>query len=471
MSSLEEPYDLIVVGCGAAGLAAGVTYIEETRKQGRRPRLAMLESAPREARGGATRWTTARFRARADYSLDPFFVGRMQEVSKGLSDIDYCRVLEEEVPRTIRFIEEHGVALIHYGPPVAMSVDHEVTPNGGGHAIVDALARVIEETEGAEILYQAEATRLTLAADGSIAGIVVRGPDGLLRTLRASAVLLACGGFEGNTEMLTRYIGRNACDLKLLAPGLAYNQGAGIRMAMEIGAATAGQFDMIHAELVDTRTDRADAVIYAHPFGIVVNGEGQRFYDEGQGTFEETFELIAYEVWRNQGQTAFFIADQTIKSQPGVMILFDTDQPPIEAGTLPELALLLGLEPEQLLKTVADYNAAVGPEEFDPNRRDGKATAGLVPPKSNWAYPLAQPPYFAYPLTAAICFTYGGLRTDTKARVMASNGSPLPGLYAAGEIVGLFYHEYPAGTSVLRSLTFGRIAGAHAADAAHARGR
>jgi tricarballylate dehydrogenase len=237
-------------------------------------------------------------------------------------------------------------------------------------------------------------------------------------------------------------------------------------MAMEVGAGMSGQYDMIHTELVDRRTDRPDAVIYAHPFGIMVNGAGQRFWDEGQGTFEETFELISFEVWRNQKQSAFFIADQTIKAFPGVMVLFDTDKPAIEAATLSELAGQLGLEADALVATVAEYNAAVGPGEFDPNRRDGKCTSGLSPDKSNWAYPLVKPPFFAYPLTAAICFTYGGMLTDTRARVVTSNGIPIPGLYAAGEITGLFYHEYPAGTSVLRSLTFGRIAGSNAAEAA-----
>ncbi len=90
----------------------------------------------------------------------------------------------------------------------------------------------------------------------------------------------------------------------------------------------------------------------------------------------------------------------------------------------------------------------------------------MSPDKTNWAYRLEKPPFFAYPLTSAICFTYGGIRTDTHARVVSGNGTPIPGLYAAGEITGLFYHEYPAGTSVLRGLTFGRLAGGHAAEAA-----
>jgi tricarballylate dehydrogenase len=464
----SDSFDFIVVGCGAAGLSAALSYVEAAKEDGRSPRVAILESAPKDERGGATRWTTARFRACEDYSLDPLFVGKMEKLSKGLADLNYCRVLEREVPTTLRLLEAHGVKLLHFGPPAAMGVTHEVTPEGGGKAIVEALAASLERTGAADILYQTEAVRLSLAADGRVQGVVVRGEDGLLRTLNARAVVLACGGFEGNKEMLTRYLGAKACDLPLLAPGLAFNQGAGIRMAMDIGAGTSGQFDMVHTELVDRRTTRPDAYIYGHPFGIVVNGQGKRFYDEGRGTFEETFELIAFEVWRNQNQTAFFIADQTITGQKTLMFLFDSDKPPVQADTIPELAKPLGLDPAQLVRTVDEYNAAVGPGEFDPHRRDGKRTHGLTPDKSNWAYRLEKPPYFAYPVTSAICFTYGGIRTDCDARVVTGNGVPLPGLYAAGEIVGLFYHEYPAGTSVLRSLTFGRIAGAHAAKSSFA---
>jgi tricarballylate dehydrogenase len=459
-------YDLIIVGCGAAGLSAGISYMARATAERRKARVVILESAPREERGGASAWTTARLRARADFSLDPNFVGKMERISKGLSDLDYCRKLESEVPHSLRFLESHGVELLHFDPPVAMGVTHEVTPKGGGRAMVDALAKVVDATDGIEIRYRSEAIRLSQSGEGRVDGVVVRGADGLLETLHGRAVVLACGGFEGNQEMLTRYVGRDACDLKLLAPGLAYNQGAGIRMAAEIGAALSGQYDMIHAELVDRRTTLADAYIYAHPFGIVVNGKAERFYDEGKSTFEDTFELIAYEVWRDQAQEAFFIADQTIKAHPGVMVLFNSDVAPVKANSIPELAKLLGLDPQALRRTVDAYNAAIQPGEFDPNRRDGKRTEGITPPKSNWAYRLEKPPFFAYPMVSAICFTYGGMRTDTKARVVTANGTPIPGLYAAGEIVGLYYHEYPAGTSVLKAVSFGRIAGEHAAEAA-----
>ncbi len=280
--------------------------------------------------------------------------------------------------------------------------------------------------------------------------------------------MIACGGFEGNPEMLTQYVGPNACDLPVIAPTLKNNRGDGLRMAVEVGADTAGQFDMIHGEPVDPRTDKPDAVIYGFPYGIVVNRHAQRFFDEGQKSFDATFELLGYEIWRHQEQTAFWISDQTCFTVPYIETIQLSDVPPVDGETLGELAAKLGLGPSALETTVAEYNAACGPGEFNPQILDGKAALGLHPPKSNWAFPLERPPYIAYPLTCAITFTFGGIRTDTQARVVSPGGTAIPGLYAAGEVTGLYYHEYPAGTSVLRSVTFGRIAGAHAARAGRA---
>lgn len=467
MSGSSE-FDLVVVGCGAGGLASALTYAQNTSAAGKPVRVAVIEAAPMDERGGATRWTTAGLRGTIKDGLDPMWIGLVAETSNGLADLDICRTIERECIATLTFLTDNGVELIERDLPIKRATDWlSSTPNGGGHAIVDALAERLEAFDGAQILYSTEAVKLSLDEGGRLDGLVVRGTDGLLRTLKSPNVVLACGGFEGSKEMLTRYFGNNACDLKLIAPGVAYNKGAGIRMAMEIGADTAGQFDMMHAELVDTRTDRADAVIYMHPFGIVVNGEGKRFYDEGQATFDATFELIAYEVWKNQKQTAFFIGDGHIRGNQVIESMFDTDQPPIVADTVEELALLLGIEPEDLQATFDEYNAAAVEGPVDIMVMDGRSTTGIVPPKSNWAYPLNDPPYIAYPLTAAITFTYGGLRTDTTGRVLSTNGVAIPGLYAAGEIIGLFYHEYPAATSVLKALTFGRLTGAEVAKVAN----
>lgn len=135
----------------------------------------------------------------------------------------------------------------------------------------------------------------------------------------APTIVLACGGFEGNREMLARYVGNRTHELPLIAPGLKYNQGAGLNMALEVGAATAGSFDGIHCELVDTRATKPDAVIWGHNYGIVVNEHCKRFYDEGKRHLFATFEMIALELWRDQNQKGYFITDSTImdRFRPG----------------------------------------------------------------------------------------------------------------------------------------------------------
>jgi tricarballylate dehydrogenase len=385
--------------------------------------------------------------------------------------MDYCRKLEQETPETLRFIEERGVELVFPEYPFAHTFDGGVPgvtppglPIGGGAAIVAALFKELEKHANVDIQYETEAIRLTVSDSGMVDGLIVRGNDGLFRRLGAGSVLLACGGFEGNAEMLTRYLGERACDLPLIAPGIANNRGDGLRMALELGADTAGQFDMIHAEPVDVRTTKADAVLYTYTGGIFVNQHAQRFFDEGKDTWDNTFELIGYEIWRHQDQKAYWIGDAKTMAVPNVAMGMLSDVAPEQADTIGELATKLGLSSDSLTQTISAFNAATTPGRFEPDRLDGKTTVGLTPPKSNWAVPLDSPPFVGIPLTAAICFTYGGVRTDLHARVVTPSGLPVPNLYAAGEVTGLFYHEYPPATSVLRSLTFGRIAGAHAVE-------
>lgn len=464
----SDSYDFVVLGCGAAGLSAAVAHADAARAAGRPARIAVVERAPREERGGATRWTSSWFRITEDRCLDPAFVARMREVSGGRADLDYCATLQREVSDTLAFLERHGVELTYFKQPFA----NRNTGGGlgmpvrGGLGIVEGLCGALERTAGVEMLYETEAVRLELAPSGRVDSVLVRTRDGSTRTLRAAAgAVIACGGFEGNAEMLTRYLGPRACDLPLIAPTLRNNTGDGLRMAMEVGAATAGQFDMFHGEPVDARSSKPDAVIYAYPFGIIVNARAERFYDEGKDSFDSTFEELAFEIWRHQDQKAFLIGDQMTASIEPVQAIILTDQPPVTGATLRELALALGLDTQALERTVVAYNAAIGPGEFNPRIFDGKAARGLGPPKSNWALPIEQPPFIGYPLTCAITFTFGGVRTDSLARVLTPSGAVIPGLYAAGEVTGLYYRHYPAGTSVLRAATFGRIAGAHAVGA------
>ncbi len=454
-------HDLVVIGCGAAGLAAAVSYAE---RAGRERRIVVLERASRDGRGGATRWTSSWFRVTADRRLDPAFVDLMERVSGGKADLDYCRTYAGEVPATFDFLDRHQIPWIYFQQPFANrnTGGGLAMPVPGGVAIVDGLAKIVDGLPNAAIAYDTEAVGLSVDGSGAITGVQIRGPHGESQ-LAARAVVLACGGFEGARDLLVEHLGARGAELPLIAPTLVNNQGDGLRLARRLGAAVAGQFDMFHGEPVDTRSSKPDAVVYAYPYGIIVNGKAKRFFDEGADSFDSTFERLGYEIWAYQNQEAYFIAEKAILDWPNVANIILTDTPPIEAATIAELAAKLGLNAAALSATVGEYNAAVAPGETDRTVRDGKAATGIQPPKSNWATPLKTGPFIGYPLTCAITFTFGGLRTDTLARVLRTDGSPITGLYAAGEVTGLYYREYPAGTSVLRALTFGRIAAEHAA--------
>ena len=129
-----------------------------------------------------------------------------------------------------------------------------------------------------------------------------------------------------------------------------------------------------------------------------------------------------------------------------------------------ELASALEIEPERLRRTFDQFNQASQGGQFDPSRRDGKATVGLTSPKSNWAVPLDSPPFQAYAVACGITFTYGGISIDRKTQVLTPEEREIPGLFAAGELTGgFFYYNYPSGSGLTRGAVTGRIAGIEAA--------
>jgi tricarballylate dehydrogenase len=150
---------------------------------------------------------------------------------------------------------------------------------------------------------------------------------------------------------------------------------------------------------------------------------------------------------------------------------------PFRADTLDGLATELeraygdrGLRGSRVLRTVDAYNAACGDGTFDPIALDGLRTHGLAPEKTNWARPLDTAPFTAYPVTAGITFTFGGVRVAPDAGVLRADGQPIEGLFASGEVTGGFFHaNYPAGAGLMRGAVFGRLAGEGAARTARGR--
>jgi len=453
---------IVVVGGGAAGLAAALAAAEDARKRGSLPRITLIDKASEDEAGGNTRSSPSYMRMAAPDRVETSFVHDMLAATRFEGDETYFARLAADAPATVGWIASHGVEFIqptYYlakGPP-------RIQPSGGGPAIVSALTRAARQA-GVTFRYGCAAHEI-VTQDGRVTGLAVS-QEGAAETLKADAVVLACGGFQANTEMMNENFGPGADTMRLISPGTRHNTGEGIHMALALGADRAGDWSGMHAEPIDVRAKNSAPVVLVYPYGIVVDRNGQRFFDEGAGLVHETWETFARDIHFNTpGSIAYAILDSRLLEIADYQRAIRSEVPPVRAETLTELAKLAGIDADNLASTVAAYNAAcVGDANiFDPTRCDGLAAAAtLNPPKSNWARAIAVPPFLAYPLVGAIAYTFGGLATDAHARVLR-DGTPIRGLYAAGEITGHFHGTAPNAVSVLRALVFGRIAGRRAA--------
>jgi tricarballylate dehydrogenase len=329
-------------------------------------------------------------------------------------------------------------------------------PVGGGLALVEALAKRAEEL-GVAFHYETTAQSLLQDEEGRVVGVAARRGGRAMRF--HGKVVLACGGFEGNAEMQTRYIGPRSVHLRPICKGGYFNRGEGIRMALDIGAAPCGDFGSYHAEPVDPRSGVSEPSVFIFPYGILVNKDGERFTDEAPGTVDAHYERVTRRFYEQRDGIAYVILDARHLSIPNYRLAIRTDQPPIVADGIAALAAKLGVPGDCLVSTVERYNGSCVPGERKPLELDGLATQDLKPPKSNWALPIDLAPFHAYPIMSANVFTFGGVKVDGSARVLDQDGVPIPGLYAAGEVIGLFWGTYTGATSVLKGLVFGRLAG------------
>ena len=339
----------------------------------------------------------------------------------------------------------------------------KLAPVGGGLQLVETLAGKLE-ADGVPIFYRTTARRLIQDEDGAVVGVDAAGRRNRPARFLGRAVVLACGGYQGNPEMMTHYVGRNAVNVRPVARGGHYNKGEGIRMALDVGAAPAGEYGNFHAEPVDPRASGPEPAVMVFPYGILVNKHGQRFVDESPGPVDRTYEPICYRLLDEDDGIAYIVCDDKLEDVPNHRRAIRSEVPPVTADGIGALADRLGIPAAALEETVALYNAACPTDgAFRPEEVDGLATRGLRPRKSNWARPLDRPPFRAWPMIVSNVFTFGGLKVNSKARVLNSDGETIPGLYAAGETVGIYYRYYTGATSVMRGATFGRIAGRDAA--------
>jgi len=323
---------------------------------------------------------------------------------------------------------------------------------------------------GIKISYDSRVTELQ--TDGqNVTGVVMRRAAGTPETIAAKAVVLASGGFEANPEWRTRYLGPGWEIAKVR--GTRFNTGDGIRMALDIGAASYGNWSGCHAVGWDQNAPEfGDLTVgdqfqkHSYPFGIMVNANGKRFVDEGADFRNYTYAKYGAEIMKQPNYFAWQIFDSKVTSllRDEYRIRQITKE---TANTIEELAAKLdGVNAEACIEEIRAYNAAVQADiPFNPNVKDGRRTKGLAIDKTNWANALDAPPFEAYAVTCGVTFTFGGLRVDTNARVLDKDLRAIPGLYAAGELVGgIFYHNYPGGTGLMSGAVFGKIAGASAGE-------
>jgi tricarballylate dehydrogenase len=457
----DKSFKIVVVGQGAAGLAAALSAIEAARARALDVAVTVIDKAPADEAGGNTRWTPAYMRMAAPDRVEPSFVHDMLAATKFQGDETYFARLAQEAPATVQWIAAHGVEFhqptyyLAKGPP-------RIQPVGGGAAIFRELSRAAQDT-GVSFRHGCAADAL-VAEGGAVSGLRLAGGE----ILAADAVVLACGGFQGNRAMMREHFGPGGDDVPLLAPRARFNTGDGIAMARTLGADTAGEWDGMHIEPVDPRSTGSAPVVLLYPYGIVVDRSGRRFFDEGAGLVHETWERLSRHLhFAIGGRAAYAILDSRLFAIADWQRATRSEVPPFQSETLDGLAKLISVDGAGLAATVAVYNAACTGDaaRFDATHCDGLAASRtLVPPKSNWARAISEPPFLAWPLIGAIAYTFGGLATDDRARVLR-DGAPVPGLYAAGEITGHFYATAPNAVSVLRAFVFGRIAGREAVAA------
>lgn len=477
----EHGYDVVVLGTGIAGLSAALAAADNGA------RVAVLERASQAESGGNTRYTEAFLRMSsvsepaADFqdTLLQDFMGYpdlgLLAASSGsydkwpallksmnVADVDLVSAFAQAAGPTLEWLQENGVRFSQADTPFISTSTSRLAPVGGGWGMLEALNAAIDERD-IDVHYLTTGQHLVQGGDGAVTGVLAVRATGEQVEFRGR-VILACGGFEGNAEMLARYMGPRALYQRPVARGGHYNKGEGIEMALAIGAASNGNFSMFHAEPMDPRSSMPEPAIFIFPYGILVNSDGERFTDEAPGSVDAYYERVTRKIYEQERGIAWVILDERVDEIPGHGAAIRTDQPAITGETIGDLAIALDLPADRLVATVDSYNAACADGAFDPLQPDGLTTTGLTPAKTNWARPLDRGPFRAYPIIAANVFTFGGLKVDADARVVNRDGVAIEGLFAAGEVVGMYFTNYTGSTSVLKGAVFGNIAGRMAAQ-------
>ena len=459
----SDTAEVVVIGGGNAALCAAITAAEAGA------RVTILEASPKPYRGGNSRHTR-NFRCMHHGPLGPLvdsysedeYLADLLKVTGGKTHEGLARLAIRSSEECLPWMESHGV---RFQPSLSGTLSLARTNAfflGGGKGLVNAYYRTAERL-GVQVAYEASVTHLELNDDRI--DFVDYTQDGQIHRISPKAIIVASGGFQADTDWLARAWGPAAKNF--LIRGTPYNRGVVLADLLDQGVAQVGDPTQCHAVAIDGRAPKFDGGIVTRldcvPFSIVVNKDAQRFYDEGEDVWPKRYAIWGRLVAAQPDQVGYVIIDAK-----SLNLFMPSVFPPIKADTLEELAEKLGLPTAALSQTVAKFNAACGDtSNFHPTELDGVATNGLTPPKTNWARPISEPPFYGYSLRTGVTFTYLGLKVDERAQCAIGN-RPISNLWAAGETMAgsILGQGYLAGFGMTIGTVFGRIAGKEAA--AHA---
>ena len=461
MQTPTRSYDIVVIGGGNAALSAALTAREAGAS------VLVLEHAPKSMRGGNSRHTrnlramhTKPTSVLTEAYLEDEYWDDLLRVTAGNTDETLARMTIRLTQEALPFLEKCGV---RFQPSLTGTLNLSRTNAfflGGGKALLNALYATAERA-GIDVLYDTEVQDVAME-DGFVRRLTVN-CHGFPTEVAARAIVAASGGFQANLEWLTKAWGPAAANF--LIRGTPYAKGRVLRALLDQGVASVGDPTQCHAVAIDGRAPKFDGGIATRldcvPFSIVVNRDGQRFYDEGEDVWPKRYAIWGRLVAQQPDQVAYSIIDSRSERlfMPSVF-------PAIKADTVGGVAEKLGLDGPALEATVARFNAACRPpESFDSSRLDGLSTEGLDPPKTNWARAIERPPFIGYPLRPGITFTYLGVKVNERAQVIMEDGRPSANLFASGEIMAgsILGRGYLAGFGMAIGTVFGRIAGREAA--------
>lgn len=438
--------DVLVIGSGIAGTVAALQAQEDGAN------VLMIDKAAKNQRGGNSKVCLGSFLMPENNSEEAkkAFIEDVKKKSLGGGRSDLYEVLADNILDSIKWAESNGAGFEPWLQQAPWRVGVRIASPGQYKGMPTLLKTLFDKyiEKGGKVLFKTKAKQLLVNGKGAVDGAVCQTEDGLVK-ISAKAVILATGGYSANREMLEA---AHPGGSNILIRGNKFITGDGIRLAQEIGAGTRGMagVESLHLPVVYDGPNGRGSPTRALPYCLGINAEGKRFVDEslgyasfGKATLQQTRQTVAliFDEAMLQKEKRIGMSVELFKRAKGGLI---------EANGYEQLAKEIGVQPAALKSTLEAYNASV---------KDGKAL-GAEPPKTNLAEKInLNGKLFAfYPLTPSITMVYGGLTVNKNAQVTEPDGTPIKGLYAAGETINLYYHDYHGGGILSQSLVFGRLA-------------